>query len=67
MSPMFLKTVSFDKSISTFVQKRQMDLLIHFWDREADSKAISKGQSIAEWVFKTFVKGVIELDKSKLL
>lgn len=48
MSPMFLKTVSFDKSISTFVQKRQMDLLIHFWDREADSKAISKGQSIAE-------------------
>ena len=62
---MILIAVSFDESITTFVQESQMDLIIRFWDKEADRTStyyllsVFIGQSTAG-VFETFVEDVKE-------
>ena len=66
-------TVSFDESLNPIFQKGQMDLLVRFWDDKADMvrtrylKSEVMGRSTANDVLQTFLSGISDIDKSKIL
>ena len=66
-------TVSFDESLNPIFQKGQMDLLARFWDDKADMvrtrylKSEFMVRSTANDVLQTFLSGISDIDKSKIL